>query len=111
MLNKKIDELIGELDEAIKMLMLAITRDKISYKSIYEIKLKLKDVSSGLRNLLKDIESEKAIENCKVKQLAINDEIGDCGTENGKCIGYANSGGEPYEECRNCGYGGFEEEE
>jgi len=110
MVEDKIEILESKLNEAIAMLTIAVTSEKVNYKSIYETKLKLKFVSSGLHNLLKDIKTEKAIDGCRVRQMEMSDDgVGDCGTdENGKCIGYAYDG-EPCEECRTCAYSDMEE--
>ena len=40
---------------------------------------------------------------CKLRQNAIDEEIGDCGTdENGRCIGYAENTDEPHDKCKEC---------
>lgn len=40
---------------------------------------------------------------CKLRQEAINNELGDCGTDNnGKCIGYAGNTDEPHDKCKEC---------
>lgn len=59
-----------------------------------------------LSSLRGEIEAEKAIENCRLRRLAILEETEDCGTdENGRCLGYSNSdGGEPCDECQECEY-------
>ena len=106
MLNEKIDKLINELK---------FTRDLLFESPISSQKVdiagdKVNNAIGELERLKTEIEAEKAIDRCSVWRLAINDEIGDCGTdENGKCIGYA-SNGEPCEECRTCAYSAFEEE-
>jgi hypothetical protein len=45
---------------------------------------------------------KRTIENCSLRKKAIHEGIGDCGTENGKCLGYANEGGEPHDTCKEC---------
>lgn len=107
MLNEKIDKLISELDTATGMLIVPAMKDK----TVKQAMEKVSKVSFELGNLINEIEAEKAIDRCSVRRLALNDEIGDCGTdENGKCIGYASSG-EPCEECKECVYGCVFEEE
>ncbi|GEM_PF-5729605 len=40
---------------------------------------------------------------CKLRQEAINNGLGDCGTdEKGKCIGYAGNADEPHGKCKEC---------
>jgi len=108
MINDKISKLISELDTSVGMLIVASANNR----TVYDAMEKVSGVSFELGNLIDDIEKEKAIDRCKVRQLAINEEIGDCGVdENGKCIGYANDGGEPYDECEMCIYGVYFEED
>ena len=108
MINEKIDKLISELDTAAGMLIVASTKDK----TIKQAMEKVSNVSFELGNLIEEIEAEKAIDGCRVRQMEMSDDgIGDCGTdENGKCIGYA-SNGEPCDECKECVYGCAYEEE
>jgi len=109
MINEKIDKLISELDTASGMLIVASIKDK----TVRQAKEKVSKVSFELGNLIEEIETEKAIDGCRVRQMEMSDDrIGDCGTdENGKCIGYA-SGEKPCDECKECVYGcAFEEEE
>jgi len=106
MINEKIDKLIKKLKAT------ADDLDELStYRVVREAMEKISKASFELKQLKSDIEAEKAIERCSVRRLAINDEIGDCGTdENGKCVGYE-SCGEPCDECKECVYGcAFEEE-
>jgi len=100
MIEEKISKLISELDTVTGMLIVASMKDK----TVREAKEKVINVSIKLAELIDDIETEKAIDRCKVRRLAILEEIGDCGMDNGKCIGYANDGGEPCEECQECIY-------
>jgi|LSQX01.2.fsa_nt_gb hypothetical protein len=46
--------------------------------------------------------AKRTIENCSMIKNAIKSGMGHCGTENGKCLGYANSGEEPHETCQEC---------
>ena len=48
-------------------------------------------------------ETEGIIMHCKLRQKAINEEIGDCGTDgSGRCIGYAGNTDEPHGRCQMC---------
>ena len=101
MLNEKIGKLISELDTATAILAVAAMKDAMVRQAIE----KINNVSIELSNLIDDIETEKAIDRCNLRKLAIYNEMGDCGRgENGKCIGYTNSGGEPCDECKECVY-------
>lgn len=40
---------------------------------------------------------------CKLRDKAIDEGLGDCGTdENGRCIGYAGNTDKPHERCKEC---------
>lgn len=104
MINEKIGNMISELDTAAGMLIVASTKND----EVREAMRKVSKVSFDLGNLIEEIETENAIERCRLRRSQIQDKeegAGDCGTdENGKCIGYANSGGEPCDECKECIY-------
>lgn len=46
--------------------------------------------------------AKRTLENCSTVKKAIKIGLGKCETENGKCLGYANSGEEPHEICQEC---------
>ncbi len=102
MINDKIGKLISELDTVTGMLIVASMTDKTVRQAMEKVSI----VSLELGNLIDDIEAEKAIENCRLRQLAILEETEVCGTdENGRCIGYKD------EECKTCEYNVNYEEE
>lgn len=103
MLNKKIDKLINELDTAAGMLIVASTKSTI----IRQAKEKIINVSFELGNLIDDIETEKAIDRCNLRKLAIYNELGDCEKDdNGNCIGYMDIEEKDRlcDECKECVY-------
>ena len=47
--------------------------------------------------------AKRTIENCSMHKRAKKEEIGQCETDNGKCIGYAGADGdEPHITCQEC---------
>lgn len=47
--------------------------------------------------------SKRTIYNCSIIKKAVKNGIGECGSENGKCIGYAGEDGdEPCNACKEC---------
>jgi len=44
----------------------------------------------------------RTIENCSVIKKAVKLGVGECGTEDGKCLGYVTGGEEPCEPCIDC---------
>ncbi len=102
MISDKIGKLISELDTVTGMLIVASMTDK----TVRQAMEKVINVSVELGNLIDYIETEKAIENCRLRQLAILEETDVCGVdENGRCLGYKE------EECRECIYCVHYEEE
>jgi len=108
MLNEKIDKLIGELEEGQETLSPFVEINNCLGIAITKL---LSDICKELIEIKQDIETEKAIDNCRLRILEMMDEgVGDCGVdENGRCIGYSYDGG-ACEECRTCAYSAIEEE-
>jgi len=79
MINDKIGKLISELDTAVGMLIMPAMENKI----VREAKAKISQVSFELGNLIQDIETEKAIDNCRVRQMEMSDE--GTGDDGGTC--------------------------
>lgn len=108
MLNEKIDKLIHELDTAAGMLIVTAMKDQ----TVRQAMEKVSNVSFELCNLIDEIETEKAIDGCRLRILEMEENgAGDCGIdENGNCKGYSYDG-DICEECRTCAYCAYEEEE
>lgn len=110
MINDKIGKLISELNKVQTDILLPLTKDKC--KEANQARQMIAHVCIELAGIIDDIEAEKAIDGCRVRLLAIEEETGDCGTdENGRCLGYRDEDGLLFEECRTCEYSVNYEEE